>query len=404
MEAFLHYVWESRLWTELIPEGILEGTHVEIIDVGLRNIHAGPDFFEAKVKIDNILWVGSIEIHRKASEWLRHQHHLDPEYRGTILHVVEVYDEEVLGYNARPLPTLIMRYEKSLQERAEYLCKYANSLPCAPLGERVDEKLLYGYLDKLMQERLYSKAKQILRLVEERDWHEALYITLMRYLGLDLNNDAMEALAKSLPHKIIGRYVDRPLQLSALLLGQANLIDTVTDPEDREQLAQEYDFLRLKHQLTPIKETWKYARTRPKNFPERRISQIAQQLCNPTFTPSALLKLKTLKELQRFFEPITGETNRSLVINVALPFICAKALEYHGESQLLTFIEEEAIVREIAPESNRITRMFTQAGIKLRHAGDTQAVTQLYKEYCKRHKCLYCSLGRHLLSRYKSIK
>ena len=67
MEQLLHYVWKHKLF----PLGGLratDGRPVEVIDSGLHNHDAGPDFFNAKVKIGDTMWVGNVEIHDKASE------------------------------------------------------------------------------------------------------------------------------------------------------------------------------------------------------------------------------------------------------------------------------------------------------------------------------------------------
>ena len=77
MEQLLHYTWKHRLLplTELTTT---DGRRVEIIDPGLHNRNAGPDFFNAKVKIDGTLWVGNVEIHDRASDWYQHGHDHDP--------------------------------------------------------------------------------------------------------------------------------------------------------------------------------------------------------------------------------------------------------------------------------------------------------------------------------------
>ena len=73
MEHLLHYVWKHKLF----PLKVLQTTNglpVEVIDSGLQNPNAGPDFFNAKLKIDGALWVGNIEIHTHSSDWFRHGH------------------------------------------------------------------------------------------------------------------------------------------------------------------------------------------------------------------------------------------------------------------------------------------------------------------------------------------
>ena len=87
MEALLHYVWKHRM----LPLGDLlttDGQLVEVIDPGLHNRNAGPDFFNAKMKIGGTLWVGNVEIHDRASDWYRHKHERDAAYNNVVLHLV----------------------------------------------------------------------------------------------------------------------------------------------------------------------------------------------------------------------------------------------------------------------------------------------------------------------------
>ena len=62
MEQLLHYVWKHKLFP-LSPLTTTDQRQVEVIDPGLHNRNAGPDFFNAKLKINGTLWVGNVEIH-----------------------------------------------------------------------------------------------------------------------------------------------------------------------------------------------------------------------------------------------------------------------------------------------------------------------------------------------------
>ena len=72
-EKLIQYVWQLRLFP---TDGLktVDGEDVEVIDQGLLNTNSGPDFFNAKIKLDGQLWVGNIEIHVRASDWFRHHH------------------------------------------------------------------------------------------------------------------------------------------------------------------------------------------------------------------------------------------------------------------------------------------------------------------------------------------
>lgn len=54
MEKLLHYIWKHRI-LPLSELRTTDGRSVEVIDPGLQNMHAGPDFFNAKVRIDGVM-------------------------------------------------------------------------------------------------------------------------------------------------------------------------------------------------------------------------------------------------------------------------------------------------------------------------------------------------------------
>lgn len=399
MEAFLHYVWEHRLWDELIPEGILAGCDVEVFSTGLCNIHAGPDFLEAKVRIDNITWVGAVEIHSRASEWYEHGHHEDPAYRGTILHVVEDWDREVVTTSGRPVPALVMRVPQVLRAEAEALVNHAHQLACSPLGDRLDRLFISSYLQDLALERLRAKALRIRELAERYDWHEALYITLLRYYGFGLNNDTMELLAQALPYKLLARYLDQPLDSTALLLGQASLLDPALDGEEEEYI-QRYQHLRRKHQLSPIDPSlWKRLRTRPASFPRRRILQLAELLSRQELGLSAIIEAEDMLVLRQLLRGLSKTSQDSILINVLLPLRYAYATTQGPDDPQPSL----QMLAELSPERNKITRLFDASGICPSSALESQALVQLYKEYCLAHKCIYCRWGRKILSKPLSI-
>ena len=86
-EDFLHYVWRYQHF--LRPDlQTTSGEPVSVVEVGEPNLHGGPDFFNARIRIDGTLWAGHVEIHVSASEWHLHGHGTDPAYDNVILHVV----------------------------------------------------------------------------------------------------------------------------------------------------------------------------------------------------------------------------------------------------------------------------------------------------------------------------
>ena len=61
-EELLHFIWQSKT---LMKQSLVtvSGEPLQIIRPGTLNSDAGPDFFNAKIKLGNTLWAGNIEIH-----------------------------------------------------------------------------------------------------------------------------------------------------------------------------------------------------------------------------------------------------------------------------------------------------------------------------------------------------
>ena len=108
MEQLMQYIWQHRLWRseDMVTN---DGRHVRVLDQGLLNSDAGPDFFNAKVEIDGQLWVGNVEMHVRASDWKRHGHDHDPAYDSVILHVVDKDDAPVMRSNGERIPQLVLQ-------------------------------------------------------------------------------------------------------------------------------------------------------------------------------------------------------------------------------------------------------------------------------------------------------
>lgn len=415
MEALLHYIWQYRLGQiSTSGEGQLP---LEVLDPGEHNLDAGPDFFNAKVRLGDIVWAGCVEIHQRSSQWRKHGHHQDPAYNAVILHVVEVDDEPTYTEQGSQVMTATISIPSGLRERASYLTCGAPQLACSPLGTRLPQELITSELKRLYHERLHNKAEQILRLWQEtQDWYETLYITLARSMGMGLNGEAMERLARSLPLRSLRKQGNRPDQVEALLLGQAGLLSSLPEGVYRKHLEGEYAFLKKKYELPEALpyDVWRRMRTRPYSFPVRRLVQLSCLLCSESFSVDSLLRadnrvaLEALWDTER--EPSEGgklllegvgmrlskSAKHILILNIVLPFRLAWAM-YHGK-----VVEETprlyTLATSLPSESNRYTRLFGSSGIEPAHAADGQALLQRYRDYCSVRKCIFCSWGRYLLA------
>jgi hypothetical protein len=310
MEQLLHYTWKHKLFplTSLLTT---TGKRVEVVDPGLSNRNAGPDFFNAKVKIDGTLWVGNVEIHLRSSDWYSHGHEKDAHYNNVVLHVVKSADTDVYTQDGKLLPQLVLAIPTHVEQQYRQLLATDQYPPCYRIIPSLSKLTIHAWMSALQTERLERKTQDINRRVKLCDgsWEAAYFVTLARNYGFGINGDAFEAWAKSIPLHAVDHHRDDLFQIEAIFLGQAGLLDVNAVPEKYQQqamnegyftkLRNEYQYLAHKFSLTPIDaHLWRFLRLRPQNFPHIRIAQLANLYYQRKAGLSALLACKTVKEAQ----------------------------------------------------------------------------------------------------------
>ena len=418
----MQYVWKHRLWRseDMVTN---TGKKVRVVDPGLLNTDAGPDFFNAKIEIDGHMWVGNVEMHYRATDWKRHHHDSDKAYDSVILHVVAKDDAPVRRTNGELIPQLVL--EVSPQFNADYasLVGATIEVPCAEKIKQVPHLTIVEWVEGLAFERLHGKVERIHQLLDSFNgsWEDVCYVTLARNFGFGINNDAFERLARRTPLRLLGKHSDSVLQIEALLFGQAGMLDAQKPGMDSyyNQLCTEYAFLSNKFQLTLMeKESWKLFRIRPQNFPYRRIAMLAQFIEGGFRMMNRILEAEGEKEMRALFEVelsgywtkhytfgkpnerATATLSRSsidiILINTVAPLLYA-----YGELTGNYEMTDKAIklLEDLRAESNSIVSHFVAYGIDCPDALTSQALVQLKREYCDARKCIYCKIGHHLLSK-----
>lgn len=416
----MQYIWQHRLW---LSEDMVtnDGRKVRVIDPGILNTDAGPDFFNAKVEIDGHTWVGNVEIHVRATDWKRHGHHEDPAYDSVILHVVEKDDAPVYRINGEPIPQVVLKVSARFNESYDQLVNARVELPCAARLKEVPQLTVTEWIEALAFERLHSKVERVQQFYEiyHGSWEDICYVLLARTLGFGINNDAFERLARATPLRLQHKHSDSIMQIEALLFGQSGLLNC-TDNSDPyvQQLKREYSFLANKFSLRPIEGTaWKLFRSRPQNFPYRRIALLAQFVKDGFSLMNDILKTSDTKQLRQLFDrelsgywtthfsfgkpsPSAGRALSNSSIDIVLINTVAPLYYAYGELTDDYTMGERAVslLEDIRPEQNAIVTMFSHAGIKCNDALTSQALIQLRRAYCEARKCIYCRLGHRLLA------
>ncbi len=417
-EQFLHYIWKFQKFKK---PALVEGELLHVFDPGIYNCNSGSDFEEARIKIGGIEWVGNIEIHVRSSDWLNHGHHRDKAYKSVVLHVVWQNDKHIECDEAL-LPTLELKnlVDPAFFEKYETHLKSEVVILCHKQIHRASDINFQSMLDNVLVERLFNKSASILETLARtnNDWEETTYISIASSFGFSTNKEVFTKLAVSLPFKIIARHVHRPFSLEALIFGQAGfLVQPVDDYSLR--LQSEYLFLKKKYQLNQKIErvNWKFGKMRPANFPTVRISQFSFLLSQKTHLFSNLLQLNSPKEIldtltisvtgywdqhydfgkpRNFNNKLGKQSCHSIAINTLAPLLAAYSIHSGEQSYMDRAIR---LLEQIPKEVNSITKQWLAVGKELSNAFDSQALTELYKNYCSKKKCLNCKVGVELLER-----
>ena len=417
MEKLLHYVWKHKIFPlEMLRTA--SGQPVEVIDPGLPTMNAGPDFFNAKLKIEGTLWVGNVEIHRQASDWFRHGHDRDKSYDTVILHVVGVSDCEVYRTNGELIPQILLPCPETVRQRYNELKQADIYPPCYSIFGVLPQLTVHSWLSALQVERFEQKARIISKRLEQfnQHWEDVFFITLARNFGFGLNGDAFESWANHIPFRSVDKHRDNLFQVEAFFLGQAGLLEEETDDRDmyHQKLQKEFRYLQHKFDLpTPMSvDQWRFLRLRPGNFPHVRLAQLAYLYHKEQALFSRIMEAETLDAVKKILAGGTslyweehfnfrktssrrtkrvGENALNLiVINTVIPFLYAYGL--HKADEMLCE-RATCFLEALKAENNYVTRLWSGAGLPVYTAADSQALLQLQKEYCEKKDCLRCRFG-----------
>lgn len=417
-EDFVQYVWRLKRFN-IQNLNTTDGMEIAILSGGLLNHNSGPDFSEARIKIGETLWAGNVEIHIKSSDWIRHNHHIDPAYDNVILHVVYEHDKEVLNSKGYIIPTIELkdRIEPTLYERYIQFRENQDWIPCQRHLDTVDKQRIQLWMYQLVIERLGDKIDKLEEWYTacDGDWNSFYWTIMARYLIGKVNADAAGILMNSIPYQVLLKNQDKLDIIEAILYGQAGMLKAQSETY-AVNLNREYEFQKHKYELRQIDLLWKFMRMRPSSFPTIRISQLAMLIHKNGNMFSRILEAEDTKELIKMFDvqassfwdthyqfgkqsddmpkKLGSSTIESLLINVVVPICFMYGKKTNNESFVDKAID---LLASLKPEKNNIISRWKSLGISSVSAADTQALIQLKNEYCTYTKCLNCTIGHQIL-------
>lgn len=420
-EDFIHFLWKFKKFDVLNVKTTTDDA-LQILDVGQHNFNSGPDFFNAKIKIAEQLWAGNVEIHLKSSDWYAHHHETDKAYDNVILHVVWDHDADVFRKNQSVIPTLELKNfvpEKLLKNYHQLFSAKKQWILCESNFAEVDDFILNHWKERLYIERLERKSQQIDLLLHQtrQHWEEVLFRMLFRNFGLKVNADAFESIAKSIDFSIVRKIQSNPLELEALFLGQAGLLNQTFEDGYVNQLKQTYKYLTQKFSLqNDTVALLQFFRLRPSNFPTIRLVQLAQLYSKHYNLFSKVMAHDGIKDFYELFkvgvsefwkthytfQTVSKSSDKTLtksfidllLINTIIPI-------KYCYSQQMGKLDTEIIFElasSIKAEDNAIIKKFNTLKPVATSAMDSQAFLQLKNKYCDAKKCLQCAIGNALIT------
>jgi len=390
-EAYLHFLWKLKR----LPFHLMKTTSGESIDILQHGIHnlseSGPDFSNARIYFDKMEWAGQIELHIKSSDWLLHKHQHDPAYNNVILHVVYEHDREIY-INGRILPTIELKpfIDEEHYQQWKTFEQALKAIPCEDSLLDLDPIFMKVMMHRAVNDRFHRKVGQLLYEAHHTDDASILYKLIARAFGSKINALPFEVLTNELPLAIVKR-LNRTMK-QQLVLQTSGLFANIESEQELKRL-------KISTMSTAV---WKRKGLRPTSLPEKRIFQFATfvmkcdfDLLSTYLSPKeAYLYLeKVLLDEGNYLE-ISEQILHQLLINALLPYFWLISERDENEKLQEVIIE---ILHEIPPEINYITKKWKKVGIHPKSAYESQALIELYNEYCSKKKCLHCQVGVKIL-------
>jgi len=420
-ENLLHFIWKQKL---LLNKSLYctDLEEVTILKPGTLNFDSGPDFFNARVMIGSMILAGNIEIHLKSSDWIRHNHNNDQAYNSVILHVVFEHDKDVPELVNAGVKTIEVKkfLPSGLIQKYNALCQTKEWIPCESTILWPKQIVMKAFMERLVIERLEKKLKNIESTFRASgsNWEHTFYIILARYFGQKTNSDIFENLAQRIPILILAKNKNSEATIQALLLGVAGFLDQKTEDNYIEFLRTEYTHLKNKYKINQIeKASWKFAKTRPANFPTVRIMQFAALIYRSSHLFSKIIETKCVDELKNLLK-INSDQNidfgklsghhfnkktfssgesfvRHLIINAIAPI-----LFFYGKAKDDIDFKERAVelLYSLNSEKNSVINKWVSLGLISENALHSQSLLHLKFEYCNKFKCLDCVIGNEILT------
>ncbi len=383
-ERWLQSLWGKQDWNDW-PLRTCQGQSIRVLHPGKWNNDQGPDFIGAQIFIDQVLWVGAVEIHVHAADWFRHHHPTDPNYLPVILHVVW------MQVPLHPdIPTLELSRYLTVPKLKQTLIHLGDisELACHRVMKPVPDPVWIAWRSHLLSIRRHRKRTQLNHGVT------SFRSALARQMGAWVNREVFESIDASISDDLLQAVRPCAEDLTALYLGQAGLLEEAFTEDPLLDLQVRYRQIRQQFSLNPPYRSLLWMRIRPAATPTIRLVQLAALIHRGWHEPfrwqgqshleiAASLSQLELEDPWRVDEKICFSA--ALIENLLINLWCYQP-GLHLE-------DTEKVLALFSYEENRITRQYPRLEIKDPSAADSQALLELNQSYCLSSRCSTCALA-----------
>lgn len=305
-EKLVHCLWYEARWRPAVLH-TLDGTAITVHTPGRWNVQPGPDFQHAVITFGNgVRQHGDVEIHRYASGWTAHRHHLDGRYNEVILHVFLWNDRQSLRVtraDGQDVPQVAL---EAFLERP--VAAYHADIPlddyphkyvpyhgqCYEAIRRLPPQAVQAFLARAGEQRLQQRMWRWAYRSTEVDLGQVMYEAVLRSLGSTGHRQHFQELASVFPWQELQQCLrsfattERVVAAESLLLGltgiwsQESPVAASADAETRSYVTLLQHYWRRIPE--PVRQrawqhvNWRQPGVRPANTPERRLAAMAQLL------------------------------------------------------------------------------------------------------------------------------
>jgi hypothetical protein len=395
------------------------GDKIDIVQFGIWNREAGPDFKDAAVSVNGgEPRRGSIEIDLVDRNWDLHGHAANQAFEETILHVfVDKSEREFFTRTKSNRNVPQVRIDPATLPEA-----FSANIPLARPGRcqaplrNLPEERICSVLDAAAQFRLHKKAARIRAKIDNHGRDEALFQEIAAALGYKENKLPFTLIAQRTSLKSLRENRE---DVEAMLFGLAGFLET---PDLASYKKSTRDYVRelwdhwwphrdQTHRLILPAKIWKLSSTRPTNHPQRRLAALSILVQQWSRFRRSLGK-RAVNGIADFFESLDhpfwrfrytltadpslepmvliGESRiADILANVVFPFWRAEDIDVWPDyaklpARLGNRLLEIAATRLFGEDPRR--RHFTKT------IAHQQALLQIYEDFCLQDNsdCAHC--------------